>query len=399
MTAPPLRVLCLDIEGGFGGSSRSLWEALRHVDRSRIEPEVWCRKPGPAQGRYKADGISAQVSPDMPTVSALPRNSRNLIVFGRFALRDWPRSGAFRRELLAALGERFDLLHCNHENLFAVAHWLRPRVPIPVTCHIRTNLWRTAFARYQVRTLAAATDRLVFITENERKTFEAHLGGASNGAVILNPASLPETAPAPLQDFASDPRYRIACLSNFSWGRGTDRLVEIAEALAARGRRDVLFIVAGDMRLSRTLPGGLGQVGRRGGSLGDYATDRGVADMFAFLGHVDDPERVLASAHALIKPTREANPWGRDIVEALAHARPVITLGAWTGFVSPGETGILHAKFDAAAMAADIEALADDRVRSDDMGKAGQARVASLCDPPRQAAALADFWLEAAGRT
>lgn len=394
----PLRVLCLDIEGGYGGSSRSLWEVLRHIDRSRIAPEVWCRRAGPAQCRYKADGIPVRVTEGMPTVSALPRNSRNLIVFGRFALRDWPRSAVFRRELLSALESGFDLLHCNHENLFALAHWLRPRIAIPITCHIRTNLWRTAFARLQVRTLAAATDRLVFITENERKTFETHLGGPSDGEVILNPAALPGAAPAPLAAFADDSRYRIACLSNFSWGRGTDRLVDIAEALAARGRRDVLFIVAGDMRLSRTLPGGLGQVGRRGGSLGDYANMRGVGDMFAFLGHVGDPERVLASAHALIKPTREANPWGRDIIEALAHACPVITLGTWTGFIDPGETGVLHAEFDAAAMAADIAALADDPARSEAMGKAGQARIAALCDPARQADAVADFWLDTAGR-
>ena len=392
MTQTPLRVLCLDIEGGYGGSSRSLWEALRHIDRTQIEPEVWCRKDGPAQARYGADGIPVRVTPGMPAASALPKLSRNLIVFGRYFARDWPLSRAFRTELVQALVERFDLLHCNHESLFGLMRWLRHRVSVPITCHIRTNLWRSPFARWQVRSLDAAADRSVFITENECKTFEGHLGHAAEGEVILNPATLPESEPVPFPQFVGEPRYRIACLSNYSWNRGIDRLVDLAEALAGQGRRDVMFLVAGDMTLPRALPGALGRVARSGGTLADYAAQRGVADMFAFLGHVDEPERVLASAHALIKPTREANPWGRDIIEALAAARPVFAVGHWTGFVSPGETGMLHGDFDAQAMATDIAALADDRARSCAMGKAGRARVAALCDPCARAADLAGFW-------
>lgn len=392
----PLRVLCLDVEGGYGGSSRSLWEALRHIDQSRVEAEVWCRKQGPAQDRYQAGGIPVQVTPDMPTVSALPKPSRNLAVFTRFLMSDWPRAAGFRRNLLQALGQRFDLLHCNHESLFALANWLRPRLSLPITAHVRTNLWPSSFARVQVGKLAAATNALVFITENERQTFETHLGGPAAGTVIYNPATLPQIAPEPLAEIAADPRYRIACLSNYSWNRGVDRLIELAAALASQGRRDVLFVVAGNMRLPRSLPGELGRIARQGGSLADYAAARGVSDMFAFLGHVNDPERVLATADALIKPTREANPWGRDIIEALAAARPVIAVGRWTGFVSPGETGILQAEFDAQLMAAEIGALADDRARSRAMGQSGRARIAMLCDPSGRASDLAEFWRQAA---
>lgn len=387
-----LRVLCLDVEGGYGGSSRSLWEALRHIDRSRIEAEVWCRKHGPAQDRYRADDIPVHVMSDMPTVSALPKPSRNLVVFARFLLSDWPRATGFRRQLLQVLKQRFDLVHCNHESLFALASWMRPRVSLPITGHVRTNLWPSPLARLQVSKFAAATDSLVFITENERRTFETHLGSSADGAVIYNPVTLPQTTPEPLADFATDSRYRIACLSNYSWNRGVDRLVDLAAALAAQGRRDVLFIVAGNMNLPRSLPGVLGQIARWGGSLTDYAAARGVSDMFVFLGHVDAPERVLATADALIKPTREANPWGRDIIEALAAARPVIAVGRWTGFVSPGETGILQEVFDAQMMAAEVGALADDRARSRAMGESGRARIANLCDPHGRAVELADFW-------
>ena len=48
-----MRVLCLDIEGGYGGSSRSLYESIRHLPKG-VTCEVWCRRAGPIQAQYRA---------------------------------------------------------------------------------------------------------------------------------------------------------------------------------------------------------------------------------------------------------------------------------------------------------------------------------------------------------
>ena len=391
-----LRVLCLDIEGGFGGSSRSLFEALRHIDREKVAAEVCCRKAGPIMARYEKEKIPVRIVPEMPAISSLQKFSRNLFVYARFFLQDWRRSRKFRNELLEDLSEHFDLVHCNHEALFLLANWLRGRSGIPITFHIRTNLHDTVWARYQVGVIARTANRLVFITENERSRFQYLLGAEISGSVIYNPAPPPAADIEPFKFPEQESRYKIACLSNYSWNRGIDRLIDIAEALLERDQRNVFFVVAGNMSLPRSLPGQLGRIARSGGTLEDYAEARGVAGMFQFLGHVDEPERVLAATDALIKPTRENNPWGRDIIEALAMARPVITLGSWDRFVRNGETGILHDQFDAVAMAEDISTLAADRAHSASMGAAGRRRVAELCDPPSSAADLANIWRAAA---
>ena len=77
-----LRVLCLDIEGGYGGSSRSLFESIRHLDRDRVSPEVWCGREGPIQVRYRALDVPCRTV-SWPRYSALPRLSRNLLGWGR----------------------------------------------------------------------------------------------------------------------------------------------------------------------------------------------------------------------------------------------------------------------------------------------------------------------------
>ena len=395
MTARALRVLCLDIEGGYGGSSRSLYESLRHIDRARVAPEVWCRRPGPIQDLYTAIAIPCRIQPDLPKVSSLPRLSRNLYAYGGALRRFW-RAGDSRAGLAREARDRFDLVHFNHEALFLLARWLRRRTHAPFTMHIRTRLTDTVFSRWQTRAISRSLDHLVFITENERDTF-TRLGGTAPGTVIFNIAAPPRAEVTPHPEVPRDGRFKVASLSNFAFIRGTDRVVDVARALAGMGRRDVLFVMAGDMRLTGSLPGALGRIARRGGTLADYAAGQGVGDMFLFLGHVEEPERVLAACDMLIKPTREANPWGRDIIEAMAAGRPAVTVGSWDKFVRDGETGILCAQFDAGTFARTIADLGDGRDRLAAMGRAARDHIARLCNGPARAADLLAVWLDAAG--
>lgn len=392
--AEKLRVLCLDIEGGYGGSSRSLYHSLSNIDPNDVEATVWCKKAGPIQEKYDSRGIPVRLTPDMPRATSLPRLSRNLYIYGMFA-RDWLRTDPFRKSLLSAAGQA-DVVHFNHESLFLLAAWLKRQTRTPLSMHIRTNRYGTVFCRWQARTIVRNLDNLIFITENERETLKRLSGMQVDGDVIFN--IVDEIDADPSAAVPKDKRFKIASLSNFAWVRGTDRLVDIAKALADRGRRDILFVVAGHMSLTRSLPEPLGQIGAKGGTLQDYVSQCGLSDMFLFLGHVPDPERVLAASDALIKPTREANPWGRDILEGLAAAKPVISLGRYDKFVEDGMTGILRDEFDADDMASRIAMLADDPDQAKKLGLAGRARVMQLCDGKARARDLLETWQGLAGR-
>jgi glycosyltransferase involved in cell wall biosynthesis len=120
--------------------------------------------------------------------------------------------------------------------------------------------------------------------------------------------------------------------------------------------------------------------------------------MFCFLGHVAAPETVLIASDALIKLTRNADPWGRDIIEALAAGKPVISLGRYDRFVEDGVTGVLKPEFDASELAGEIVRLADDRAACRRLGEAGRDRVRVLCDGRARAADLLAAWRAAADR-
>jgi len=61
----PIRSVHIDIEGGFGGSSRSLFELVSRLDRDKVCPLVICRTKGPIQQRYEDIGIKAIHVPEI----------------------------------------------------------------------------------------------------------------------------------------------------------------------------------------------------------------------------------------------------------------------------------------------------------------------------------------------
>lgn len=388
MTAP-LRVLCLDIEGGYGGSSRSLYFMLKHVDRSRIAPTVWCRRDGPIRPLYEAIGIPVEIAAGLPKASALPRLSRNLWQAGQHA-RDFVAARARSLPKLAEAARGHDLVHFNHEAFALLAAWLRKRAPRPATMHIRTNVVPSAFSRFQMRMISRSVDAAVFITPNEERTFRS-LGGDIPGRVIFNVVE-PGCVAAPHPAIPRDGRLVVASLSNAAVTRGTDRLIDIAKALKTAHEKGIVFAMAGEMRLNGSWPGPLGAIAAKGGTLEDAARELGLADYFLFLGHVDEPERVLAASDLLIKPTRDANPWGRDILEAMAAGKPVVSIGTDCTFVETGQTGLLLADFDADATARQLAVLRDDRVLLTRLGRNAGDRVSRLCNGSDRAAELCELW-------
>ena len=109
----------------------------------------------------------------------------------------FPVSRDFRDALRVAANERFDAVHFNHEALFLLARWLRPRTRVPFTMHIRTNLVPSPFSRWQARTIARSVDHAVFITENEQRSWQALGLRPPRGSVIYNIAGSPAVAAKP----------------------------------------------------------------------------------------------------------------------------------------------------------------------------------------------------------
>ena len=68
-----INVLALDIEGGHGGSSRSLFNLVQFLDPELVKIEVWCKRNSTFKEAYRKLGVKCCIESEITKVSALPQ--------------------------------------------------------------------------------------------------------------------------------------------------------------------------------------------------------------------------------------------------------------------------------------------------------------------------------------
>ena len=208
----------------------------------------------------------------MPTLTAVQGRPGNFVLQAR-AWMAMARRAEFRKRLLAPVQQAVDVVHLNLETLWPLARWLRKRCGARFVFHVRKTPRPNAFTRRQARMV----ERCATTWFSSPRTSSS----ASSNCVAARCGVMWYTTSQNLRR-----RRARRCRASGRWASA--RRVSLKLLLRPRhrssgrhcgslrgiGSTDVLFVVAGDMALSSSLPGALGRVGARGGSLADYATTR-----------------------------------------------------------------------------------------------------------------------------
>jgi glycosyltransferase involved in cell wall biosynthesis len=340
-----LRSLHVDIEGGWGGSSRSLFQLLSRLDRSRVEPLIAHRQSGPIEGWYAQLGIPTVRVPEIG--SFVPRRRKSGRIFAASLPRLLRLGRTVDRLKVIAHQHGAQIVHLNYEGLFLLARPLKAVTGLPIVCHNRALLPDNAWGRWLVRRLSDSVDYQFFISPQEEARVRVLEGQKSvAGSIVWNIA--PE--PSGRLPFADPPE--AVYLGNLDASKGTDRMIDIAAALEAISAPPLRLAVYGEARQARP----------------QYVDDMSRRIMQANLGHrivlrgyTTEPESVLAKALALIRPSREDDPWGRDVIEASVSGVPVLATGRYEGVVEDGVTGFLYDPFDPEKIARQLVELVVDQ--------------------------------------
>ena len=354
----PIRSLHVDIEGGRGGSSRSLYQLISRLDRSRIDPIVAYRESGPVEDWYRDLGIKAVHVPEIGTYVPRVRNSTKIFVASLPRLRrtNW----AAHRLLEIAEQNQVDVIHLNYEGLFLIGTRLRQMTSLPIVCHVRAHLPINGWGRWLVRKLSRIADHYFFISPQEEERVRLlESGDPRPGEVMWN------IAPVRLQRQPFEDTKEAVYLGNIDWSKGADRLIDIAAALKASGVKGLKISVYGEPRRAR--PAYINE-------MNDRLRAEALSDLIEFCGFTPEPESVLAKAFALIRPSRDRDPWGRDVIEATSFGVPVLATGEFDGVVDPGVTGFLFDPFDASELAETLKSLLEDEPMWERMSSAAVAR-------------------------
>jgi glycosyltransferase involved in cell wall biosynthesis len=373
-----MNVLYVDIEGGWGGSSRSLLHLLNKMDRKRYEPYVLLGKRGPAEKVYQDQKIQAWVFEPIPRTTAIRKgNWRSLLRFIATLV--------YLPRLLKLLGEwitenHISIIHLNHESLFFLGLCCSLLYRAKIVYHVRTMLPPNLWARMQITLAVSTADHLIFITENEKNLWERMSGKlrSTPHSVIHNIAEILEPDQGKRGVDLKRTPFKIVSLMTISYWRGIDRLVDIGVCLKEMNRRGIVFVICGrvdDPAYDRAMR--------------ERIRKQGLEEYFLFAGYQKDPEKVLKECDALIRPSREYNPWGRDVIEAIALGKPVIAIGRYDKFVEDGVNGYLLPEFDAKEIAEKIVFLLEHPEVVEKMGNANREKANKLFDGTRNAGKVA----------
>ena len=355
----------VDIEGGWGGSSRSLFELIKRLDRCRIAPIVIHREAGPLQDWYKSIGIPTYHVPEI--ASLVPRENhvlKNIIARIPQLMRI---NSAARKIADITLERETDLIHLNYEGLFLLARRLQALTHLPMIGHWRTQVGRNLWGRWLAKSFNDSTQRIFFISPNERHRFIELIArkqpvrtplacwANESAEVMWNIArnSLPR------QPLRNPPD--IVFLGNISESKGVLRIPYIARALSARGVSG-RFSIYGQTRSG----------GRLQERISKLANDLAVADRLDLCGHITTIDQILSRAAVLIRPSCDSDPWGRDVIEATSAGVPVVATGTYNGVIEHDLNGLLVHPYSDEEFAAAIAAILTNGERWERFSKAGQ---------------------------
>ena len=331
------KIIFFDIEGGHGGSSRSLFYTLSNLPLDKFQITVVCKKNSWLKIKYLKKGIHCKIFNEIPCFSSLKGWINNILLFFKFITIVWPKFYVNKQKYIKLIKQN-DVVHLNQISLVFFGLWIKKKFPNKIiTMHIRTMPYDNFFSWLKIYVSKQICEKFIFITKHEKKHMQNILEIEKiKGDIILNP--LPDWK---LNSKTIKNKINIASLSNYDFERGTDRVLEVASMIPQNIRKNYTFHMIGDYKIRKKIRNFFSKKD----NLINHAKYLGVKNMFKFYGHVDFPEIILNKCQYLIKLTRENNAWGRDVIESMYLGLGILATGNKNNFIKNNYNGYLFKKY------------------------------------------------------
>ncbi|MDQ3170660.1 MAG: glycosyltransferase [Acidobacteriota bacterium] len=360
------RILFVHTTSEVGGSDVSLAHIVERLDPKRFQTVVALPSEGPLVARLERAGAEVVVLPHMRKLTSRKGRAGLAMFAATYPLGVASLASLVRRK-------RVDIVHTNTiHNLYG---WAAARLTgRPHVWHVREIVWQNAALKRIERALALSFSARVVVTSHAvGQMFERDGVLPARVVTIANGVDTAKFEPGRedgvRRDFGVPPATVIGAAARLDVWKGLEDFIEAA-AIVHRARPDVRFVIAG---------GAIEGLEDYASTLQEQSRARGLDDVLHFAGWTYGPDAMPAfhrSLDVFVLPSREPEPFGLVVLEAMASARPVIATaqGGPLEIVVDGVTGLLVAPRDPAVMAEAMIALADDPARARAMGDAGRRR-------------------------
>ena len=327
-----INILHIDIEGGWGGSSKSLFEFVKIINNDVSISSIIIGQKGKIVNEYNKLKISNHFVNNLFSFVPRKKNSFKILIKNSTKLLFFPFT--LLKILKIIKNNNIELLHLNYEGLFLYGIFIKIFTNIKIIIHMRTLLPKNNFFStcliFLISKLSA--DYVLFISKNENKRYlETSNYKKIPGRILLNIFNSKKI----IGKNYNKKKYIITYLGNISYNKGVDRLIDLAKYFKERKNDNFIFQIYGVARDSKQFYDSLINKKRI------YKLDN-----IKFKKHTHDITNILLNSFILIRPSRDNDPWGRDVIEAASLGLPVIATGTFNEIIKNKKNGFLLKKFN-----------------------------------------------------
>ncbi|MBL8023369.1 MAG: glycosyltransferase family 4 protein [Elusimicrobia bacterium] len=284
-----------------------------------------------------------------------------------------------------------DIVHINGVIYPHLLEEIKKQLQCAVIVHVREHrkqkgaLWGGGASwNFAIKQIYRWADAIIAISDVEAEYFRGH----PNLHVIPNPfdfSVIKKPRSGIREEFGIQKKVLlIGVLSDCYRSKGQ---LDFVEAMGLVAKRFPGMEVLGVMMGSRPLLyfwryWNRQETGRQfyGRQIRKRISSLGLDKRILFLPHREDIFGVLNDLDVMVRPSRLGDPWGRDVIEAMAFGKPVVATGTSNYYVENEITGYLVPPYREDLLADRIEDLIRDSSKRKSFGERGQEKVWKMCD-------------------
>ena len=353
------KILFIDHHAELGGGEIALLEVIKNLDKQKFYPLVLLGNEGPLSEILKKEDIEVIVD-RLPSyfrkLERSPQARPNIVWYIKSAI-SLPKVIKRTEDIIKK--HNIDIVYINTIKSLLYAAKAAKRINVKAIWHLHDCLTGDFYPSWVIPIivkLSRLADNIICVSNAVKDAYVKAKGDDKKTAVIYNGVDINKFNPQINADeikkeFNTIDRKIVSITGRLEEWKGQKVFIKAAEITCSR-RDDVVFLIVG---------GPLFGCEKYEQELKDMVKNLRLEDKVLFLGFRNDPEKIMAASDIIVHPSTKPEPFGRDIIEAMACGRPVIatSIGAGHEIIEDQKTGILVESANPGLLAKSIAGLLD----------------------------------------
>lgn len=287
---------------------------------------------------------------------------------------------------------QINILHINSSVFSNLLKPIKEKTKCKIVVHIREMLPFgdvNIIDKYIIDQTVKYADKIIAISPNELRFFPR----SDKLTVLSNPHDFSTTDLITKNTKDKDRKLVVGMCANFNRIKGHQVFIEAIEILNNQRKYNIEFRIIGYPNNRFSLKGSIKRLffGSYKNEIDKHILQKKIynLELIPFTFNVI-PE--LAVLDIYIRPDLSGNPWGRDIIEAMALKKPIIATGTSDFYVKDNETGFLIEPRNAEILATKILNLIENEGLRNKMGENGYKIIKEMSDLNTYSSKLMDIY-------